>query len=46
MDEFSSESSLDLPNLDQALIDVATLDRLQTSRQYPRPSWSSTTQGV
>lgn len=29
MDEFSSESSLDLPNLDQSLIDVATLDRLQ-----------------
>ena len=28
MDEFSSESSLDLPNLDQALIDVAPLDRL------------------
>ena len=29
MDEFSSEGGLDLPNLDQSLIDVATLDRLQ-----------------
>ncbi|PHN27139.1 arsenical resistance protein ArsH [Pseudomonas sp. ICMP 561] len=33
MDEFSSESSLDLPNLDQSLIDVATLDRLQGNEQ-------------
>ncbi|QQQ50577.1 MULTISPECIES: arsenical resistance protein ArsH [Pseudomonas] len=33
MDEFSSESSLDLPNLDQSLIDVATLDRLQGNGQ-------------
>ncbi len=33
MDEFSSESSLDLPNLDQTLIDVATLDRLQGNEQ-------------
>ena len=29
MDEFSSESSPDLPNLDQSLIDFVTLDRLQ-----------------
>ncbi|EGH30081.1 arsenical resistance protein ArsH [Pseudomonas syringae pv. aptata] len=33
MDDFSSESSLDLPNLDQSLIDVATLDRLQGNGQ-------------
>ncbi|MCF5725623.1 arsenical resistance protein ArsH [Pseudomonas syringae] len=33
MDEISSESSLDLPNLDQSLIDVATLDRLQANEQ-------------
>ena len=33
MDEFSSESSLDLPNLDQSLIGVATLDRLQGNEQ-------------
>nr|WP_246475018.1 hypothetical protein [Pseudomonas folii] len=33
MDEFSSENSLDLPNLDQSLIDVATLDRLQRNEQ-------------
>ena len=33
MDEFSSESSLDLPNLDQSLIDFVTLDRLQGNEQ-------------
>ncbi|EIK93337.1 arsenical resistance protein arsH [Pseudomonas sp. M47T1] len=33
MDEFLSQSSLELPNLDQALIDVATLDRLQGNEQ-------------
>lgn len=33
MDEFSSESSPDLPNLDQSLIGVATLDRLQGNEQ-------------
>ncbi|MFA1030685.1 hypothetical protein ALP10_200167 [Pseudomonas syringae pv. helianthi] len=33
MDEFSSESSLDLPNLDQSIIDVAILDRLQGKEQ-------------
>ncbi len=29
MDEFSSESSLDLPSLDLSLVDIPTLDLLQ-----------------
>lgn len=33
MDEYSSQSSPDLPNLDMSLVDIPSLDRLQGREQ-------------